>query len=131
ILTARSGFPFDIRTGLDTNLDTNLNDRPFAVGRNTGVGPGFVAMDMRIGRRIRLGAEGARSLEAVFDAFNLFNRVNFKEVNSSTGGVLYLNQLGQTNVRLRGCADKPASSLCGFTSAYEPRVIQLGLKLNF
>src|SRR5262249_20467045 len=64
ILTARSGFPFDIRTGLDTNLDTNLNDRPFAVGRNTGVGPGFFAMDMRLGRRIRLGADGTRSIEA-------------------------------------------------------------------
>ncbi len=131
ILTARSGFPFDIRTGIDVNLDYNVNDRPFAVGRNTGVGPGFFAMDLRLGRRIRFGTDDPRSLEVLMDAFNIFNRVNFKEVNGNTGGVLYLDKLGITDVRLRGSAAKAASSLCGFTSAYEPRIIQLGLKLNF
>src|SRR5262249_8634168 len=131
IITARSGFNFNIRTGVDVNMDNNNNDRPLAVGRNTGIGPGFFTTDLRVGRRIRLGGDSARSIEAVFDAFNLFNRVNFKEVNSSTGGVLFLSQLGVTDVRLRGSADKPANTFCGFTSAYEPRVIQLGLKLSF
>ena len=131
ILTARSGFPFDIRTGIDVNMDNNFNDRPFAVGRNTGLGPGFFALDLRLGRRIRFGADESRSLEILLDAFNIFNRVNFKEVNSITGGVLFLDQLGITDVRLRGSADKPASSFSGFTSAYDPRIIQLGLKFNF
>src|SRR5262245_20766809 len=131
ILTARSGFPFDIRTGIDANLDYNVNDRPFAVGRNTGIGPGFFAMDLRLGRRIRFGTDDPRSLEVLMDAFNIFNRVNFKEVNGNTGGVLYLDQLGITDVRLRGSVDKSASSLCGFTSAYDPRIVQLGMKLNF
>src|SRR5215468_88797 len=39
IVTARSGFPFNIQTGFDVNLDTNNNDRPVTVGRNTGIGP--------------------------------------------------------------------------------------------
>src|SRR5262245_27262091 len=123
ILTARSGFPFDIRTGIDINLDYNLNDRPFAVGRNTGLGPGLFTVDMRLGRRIQLNSDNMRSLEVIFDAFNLFNRVNYKEVNSNTGSALYLDQVGSTNVRIRGTADRPANSFSGFTSAYEPRIV--------
>ncbi|HKX30318.1 MAG TPA: carboxypeptidase regulatory-like domain-containing protein [Blastocatellia bacterium] len=131
ILTLRSGFPFNIRTGIDVNMDNNNNDRPFAVGRNTGLGPGFFTTDLRIGRRFRLSPDSPRTIEAIFDTFNLFNRVNYKEVNGNTGGVLYLEQLGITDFRVTGCADRAASSFCGFTSAYEPRVIQLAVKLNF
>jgi Carboxypeptidase regulatory-like domain len=131
ILTARSGFPFDIRTGIDTNRDTNFNDRPFAVGRNTGIGPGFFTTDLRLGRRIHFGANEPRSLEIILDAFNIFNRVNFKDVNINTGGVLFLDQLGITDVRVRGSADKAANRFGGFTSAYDPRIVQLGLKFNF
>jgi Carboxypeptidase regulatory-like domain len=131
IFTVRSGFPFDIRTGLDVNMDSNFNDRPFAVGRNTGIGPGFYTVDMRLGRRIGFNPDGSRSLEVIFDAFNLFNRVNFKDVNANTYGVLYLDQLGITDFRIRGRADKAPSSFCGFISAYDPRIIQIALKLNF
>jgi len=132
IITARSGFPFNVLTGIDVNLDTNNNDRPFAVGRNTGVGPMFFTTDLRLGRRIRLnGADNPLALEFIFDAFNLFNRTNFKDVNGVTSGGLFLDQLGVTDVRIRGESNNPASSFCGFTSAYEPRTIQLGVKLNF
>jgi Carboxypeptidase regulatory-like domain len=131
IITVRTGFPFDIRTGFDVNLDTNNNDRPFAVGRNTGVGPGFFTTDLRIGRRIRFSGDKPLALELIFDAFNLFNRTNFKEINNITGGVLFLDQLGVTDVRLTGVSKNTASQLCGFTSAYEPRVIQIGVKFNF
>ncbi len=131
IITVRSGFPFDIRTGIDVNLDNNNNDRPFAVGRNTGIGPGFFTTDLRVGRRILFKADNPLALELIFDAFNLFNRTNFKEVNNVTSGALFLDQLGVTDVRVKGCSNKPASQFCGFTSAYEPRVIQLALKLNF
>jgi len=131
IVTARSGFPFDIQTGFDVNLDTNNNDRPFAVGRNTGVGPGFFTTDLRVGRRIIFNADNPLALELIFDAFNLFNRTNFKQVNNVTSGALYLDQLGITDVRVKGSSRRPANQFSGFTSAYEPRVIQLGLKLNF
>ncbi len=131
IITARTGFPFDVRTGIDVNLDYNNNDRPFAVGRNTGLGPVYFTTDLRIGRRLRFGTDNPIALELIFDAFNLFNRTNFKEVNNITSGALFLDQIGVTDVRISGILKNSASQLCGFTSAYEPRVIQLGVKLNF
>jgi Carboxypeptidase regulatory-like domain/TonB-dependent Receptor Plug Domain len=131
IFTMRSGFPWDIQTGIDVNQDSNANDRPFAVGRNTGIGPGYFTVDLRLGRRFRFNHDGWRSLEVSFDAFNLFNRVNFKEVNANTYGVLYLDQLGITDFRMRGRADLPPSSFGGFISAYDPRIIQIAVKFNF
>jgi Carboxypeptidase regulatory-like domain len=131
IVTARSGFPFNVTTGIDVNLDSNNNDRPFAVGRNTGLGPLFFTTDLRVGRRIRFSADKPFALELIFDAFNLFNRANFREVNNVTSGVLFLSQLGETDVRISGETDNTASQFCGFTSAFAPRVIQIGAKLNF
>ncbi|HKX30320.1 MAG TPA: TonB-dependent receptor [Blastocatellia bacterium] len=131
IVTARSGFPFNIQTGVDINGDNNNNDRPFAIGRNTGMGPAFFSTDLRVGRKFALGADNARSIEAILDTFNIFNRVNYRDVNNNTGGVLYLDQLGYSDSRISGCSDKSTTSLCGFTSTYDPRVLQLALKLNF
>jgi carboxypeptidase family protein len=131
IVTARSGFPFTIRTGVDINLDTNNNDRPFMVGRNTGLGPWFFSTDLRVGRRINFGADSPVALELIFDAFNIFNRTNFKDVNNVTSGALFLDQFGITDVRVTGTSRNTASQFLGFTSTYAPRVIQLGAKLNF
>jgi carboxypeptidase family protein len=131
IVTARSGFPFNIVTGIDVNLDTNNNDRPFAVGRNTGLGPMFFSTDLRVGRRIRFGADSPVGIELIFDAFNLFNRTNFKDVNGVTGGSLLLSQFGVTDVRIEGVQKNAANQFCGFTSAYAARIIQLGAKFNF
>jgi hypothetical protein len=132
IVTARSGFPFNIQTGFDVNLDTNNNDRPFAVGRNTGIGPWSVTTDMRLGRRIRLRSDKPLSLELMFDAFNLFNQTNFREVNNITNSALRLDQLGEEGgVRLRGELENKPNEFCGFTSAFAPRTIQLGAKLIF
>jgi Carboxypeptidase regulatory-like domain len=131
IVTARSGFPFNVVTGFDVNLDTNNNDRPVTVGRNTGLGPLFFSTDVRVGRRIRFGADSPAGIELIFDTFNLFNRTNFRDVNNVTGSALSLIQLGETDVRVIGETDSSASTFCGFTSAYAPRVIQLGVKFNF
>jgi carboxypeptidase family protein len=132
IVTARSGFPFNIQTGFDVNLDTNNNDRPFAVGRNTGLGPWSVTTDLRVGRRIRFRSDKPVSLELMFDAFNLFNRTNFKEVNTITNSALRLDQLGEEGgVRLRGELENRPNEFCGFTSAFAPRTIQLGAKITF
>jgi hypothetical protein len=131
IVTAHSGSPFNITTGVDTNGDTNDTDRPFGVGRNTGRGPNYVSTDLRVSRRFVLGSDNSRSVQLVFDSFNVFNRVNFKEVNSNTNGVLRLSDLGITDVRVTGRADIPASRFRGFTSAFDARNIQLGIKINF
>jgi hypothetical protein len=116
---------------IDTNGDTNLTDRPFLVGRNTGRGPNYFTTNLRVSRRFPFGPAESRSVQLVFDAFNLFNRVNFKYVNSNTNGVLRLSDMGITDVRVKGRADLPASSFGGFTSAFDPRNIQLGIKITF
>jgi carboxypeptidase family protein len=131
IVTARSGFPFNVQTGFDVNFDTNNNDRPFAVGRNTGLGPMFFTTDLRVGRRIRFRADNRVALELIFDAFNLFNQTNFKDFNIVTGGALFLSQVGDTDVRVVGDQNNTPSQFCGFTSAYAPRIIQLGAKISF
>ncbi len=132
IFTASSGFPFNIQTGFDVNLDTNNNDRPFAVGRNTGIGPWSVTTDLRLGRRIRFRSDKPLSLELMLDAFNLFNRTNFKEVNNITNSALRLDQLGEDGgVRLRGELENKPNEFCGFTSAFAPRTIQIGAKISF
>jgi hypothetical protein len=86
---------------------------------------------MRVGRRFRFGADSPVGIELIFDAFNLFNRTNFKDVNGVTSGVLYLSQYGVTDVRLEGVSKNTANQLCGFASAYAARIIQLGAKINF
>jgi hypothetical protein len=131
IITARSGFPFNVTTGIDINQDGNSNDRPFAVGRNTGRGPSYFTVDLRLARRFPFKKDGHRWLEVIFDSFNLFNRVNFKEVNGNTSGALFLKDLGLTDARVEGRADQSASSFRGFISAHDPRIVQLALKLNF
>lgn len=130
IVRARSGYPFNIITGVDINGDNNSNDRPFAVGRNTGQGEAFYTIDLRLGRTFNLGAE-MRTLEFSIDAFNLLNHVNFKEVNGNMQGVLRLSDLNITDVRIRGSEAIPAAQFRGFTSAFDPRILQVALKLKF
>jgi Carboxypeptidase regulatory-like domain len=130
IVTARSGFPFNIRTGFDVNLDAVNNDRPLGVGRNTFIGPDFFTTDLRVGRQIRFNGDSPLGIEFIFDAFNLFNRTNFKEVNTITNTII-LDPLRFPDVRVRGNSAISPSKFSGFTSAYDPRIIQLAAKFNF
>src|SRR5215510_15821776 len=61
--------------------------------------------------------ERAHCMGAGSELIRIFNRVNFKDVNNNTGDVLFLDQLGITDVRVRGSADKAASSFGGFMPA--------------
>jgi len=125
IFRANSARPFSLLAGTDLNGDRhNTTDRPVGAGRNTGIGPNFWSLDLRLARRIALGKEG-RNLEVAFDAFNLFNRLNYATVNNTVGA----DFKAPFNVQAR--KDLSPSDPLAYTSAFDPRRIQLGLRLNF
>jgi hypothetical protein len=136
IFRANSGRPFNLLAGSDVNGDRSTSgDRPPFVGRNTGIGPNFWTFDLRLGRRIGLGSE-ARSLELTFEAFNLFNRLNFAAVNNTVGQFPPgASPIGNPDlagtVRVEGRSDRSPSQPLGFTSAFDSRRIQLGARLRF
>jgi hypothetical protein len=112
IFTYASRLPFNILLGSDRNFDTNNNDRPAGVGRNTGRGFNYVSMEMRLSRRIRLNERV--SFDLLAEGFNLFNRANYGVPNNTFGpGTNPLPAFGQP------------------TLAFDPRQFQFGLKLNF
>ena len=80
VLKLNSGIPYNITTGSDDNHDHIPNDRPPGVARNTGNGPGYADVDLHLAKEFKLPRVTARSkVEMGADAFNLFNRVNFKD----------------------------------------------------
>ena len=132
VLTARSALPFNITTGRDNNRNGNTTDRPdLATGaragtddmlnrasfvdpgtragnlpRNAGRGASFWQLDARVAKRIRVGRAQA---EALIEAFNVTNRVNY---NSPVGNL--------------------ASALFGRpNSALDARQVQLGVRFEF
>lgn len=128
IFTANSWRPFNVLTGSDINGDGYVtNDRPFPLGRNMGQGPGLVSADLRLSRRFALGSKESRNLEFIAEGFNLANRTNFKTVNNTVGA----GPAAALPAPIRGIEGLPATAPLAYTSAYDPRQFQLGLKLNF
>jgi len=107
-----SALPFNILTGADRNNDTNTNDRPAGVGRNTGRGFDFASFDLRLSRRVRFTERVG--LEVIAEGFNLFNRANLQLPNATFG-------TGTT----------PNATFGLPTAATDPRQIQFGLRLSF
>jgi hypothetical protein len=123
IVRANSARPFNLLAGVDLNADRHpTTDRPAFAGRNTGIGPNFWTVDLRLGKTIP--AKEQAKIEITAEALNVFNRLNFKSVNSTVG-----NMQGPFNVH--GRRDRRPSEPLGFTSAYEPRRIQLGVRVTF
>ncbi|HKG48174.1 MAG TPA: carboxypeptidase regulatory-like domain-containing protein [Pyrinomonadaceae bacterium] len=112
IFTYGSRLPFNVLLGNDRNLDTNNNDRPLGIGRNTGRGFDFASLDLRLSRRIRLTERV--ELQLLAEGFNVLNRANLGVPNNTFGsGVQPLPAFGQP------------------TSAFDPRQFQFGMKLSF
>jgi hypothetical protein len=126
VFTASSGRPFNVLTGIDNLADRHpTTDRPFGAGRNIGKGPDYFSFDMRLSRRFSLGAEG-RNLEFIAEGFNLANRTNFRSLNNTVGNVTVAD-LPTPLVGVRGTPTMPLS----FTSAFDPRQFQFGVKINY
>lgn len=108
-----SSLPFNVQLNADRNFDTNLNDRPIGVGRNTGIGFDFASLDLRLSRTFRLTERW--KAEGLFESFNTLNRVNRQLPNNIIG-----NGTG---------APLPTFGLA--TAAGDPRQLQLGLRVSF
>jgi hypothetical protein len=123
VLRFNSGRPFNLLTDSDINADLHsTTDRPPGAGRNTGTGPNFWTVDVRLARRLRLN-DRVR-LELIGEGFNVFNRLNYRSVNNTVG-------MMPAPFDVRGREDRSPSEPLGFTSAFDPRRIQLGVRLNF
>lgn len=130
IVVAQSGRPFNLLLGLDANNDgRSQSDRPFAVGRNTGIGEPFYTVDARLARRFPLNETSY--FEITFEGFNLLNRTNLQGVNNIVGG-LSLDQLrALTLAPTRGNRAAAPTQPLGFTSAAPARQLQFGVRLQF
>jgi hypothetical protein len=67
-----------------------------------------------------------RTLEFTFEAFNLLNRLNYSSVNNTVGPTF-----DASITEIKGRDDVGPSSPLGFTSAFDPRRIQLGVRFRF
>jgi Carboxypeptidase regulatory-like domain/TonB dependent receptor len=132
LASARSGLPWTVTTGIDNNLDTQINDRPdlavpggnpldkatyFAnftrrvgnLGRNTNVGAGYFTIDARLSKYLTMPR---LRVELFAEAFNLANHTNF----GVPVGNLRSATFGQST---------------GLATGAAPRRIELGARVNF
>jgi len=123
IFRANSARPFNLLAGYDLNQDRHdTSDRPAGAGRNTGIGPNFWTFDLRVGRSLALNDRVRAEFTA--EAFNLFNRLNYSSINNVVGNIP-----GPFN--LHGRKDRGPSDPLGFSSAYDARRIQLGVRFRY
>jgi len=81
IVSYTSPLPFNVQTGTDRNFDTNVNDRPVGVGRNTGRGFNSFSVDLRLSRTFHVGERW--TVEPLAEIFNTTNRTNLQLPNNS------------------------------------------------
>jgi hypothetical protein len=137
-----SGFPsgvvdYGVTGGEVTNTGGSTGGRPPQVGRNVFTGPGLTNVDFRIMRQFTIRERF--HLQALGEAFNLFNHTNFSSVNGTAFNYSALGS-GACTAALaagtNGCIIPNAAFLAptGSTSTnglYGSRQLQMSLKLNF
>ncbi len=124
ILSYNSGHPFNLLAGSDINGDGHFtNDRPPGAARNTGLGPNYAALDMRLSREFKVGEK--RSLRFIAEGFNIANRTNYASVNNIVGSAF------APPFNIHGTASLSPSQPLGFTAALPKREIQLGARYTF
>ena len=100
--------PFNLNAGHDNLGDRHTDThRPWGLGRNTGIGPDFFSVDLRLNREIPLTENWTLGLIA--EAFNLSNRTNFKNINSTVGD-LRIDELPSRQVGRRDRSPSPSPS---------------------
>ncbi len=102
-----SQLPYNLQLGQDRNFDTNTNDRPIGVGRNTGRGFNYASLDFRLSRTFHLSERW--SVQAIAEAFNTLNRTNRAVPNAVVSAATF----GQA------------------TAVFDARQLQFGARVNF
>jgi carboxypeptidase family protein/TonB-dependent receptor-like protein len=130
IVAAASARPFTPLAGADMNGDglpfadrarTDPLDPATSVGRNSERMNAEAQVDVRVSRRFALGS--SVSVDVLFDAFNLFNRTNYLEINNVFGpGAFPGSPLRDNSGRV---------TYGRFEKAQAPRQLQLGARLRF
>jgi hypothetical protein len=126
LFTLASGRTFNVLAGADLNGDgdggafpsdrarRNPADASTSVVRNMGRLPSQAVLDARIVRRIEMWA---LKVDVMLEAFNLFNRTNYTEVNNVFGTGSY--------------PDNPIPTFGLYQQAGPPRQIQVGVRVTF
>ena len=129
IFTYNSGHPFNLLAGGEVNGDNHTtNERPIGAGRDTGIGPDYTNLDMRLSWQHKV-SEKAKVLFTA-EGFNVANHTNYASVNNEVSP-LFGFQPGFTTFDVHGSAALSPSQPLGFTSAFPKREIQLGVRLMF
>jgi hypothetical protein len=74
LIAARSKLPYNITTGADDNRDTQTNDRPAGVGRNSARGASLFQADLRLTKSVKVRGV---DFELIGEAFNITNEKNW------------------------------------------------------
>ena len=132
ILTAGSGRPFTPLAGVDLNGDGNGGqfppdrarrdpvDESTSVARNSGTTANQLNLDLRVSRKFTI--RNGLAFEAIVDAFNVFNNVNFVE------------ETNQSSFAIFGSGAYPSTPLAAYgryTLALPPRQVQLAARFTF
>lgn len=140
VLFLRSGIPFTVRVpGMQNGtLGESLWARPWHAGRNTGIGPNFFSLDMRITKSFYWNRDAGRKLDFIVQGTNILNHTNFSAVNDSFPANPNPFQVGKQTVNLldgpyefHGRRGLDPSQPLAFKAAFDLRQVQFGLKITF
>ena len=106
------------QTGVDANCQTGIFPANGNLGRNMGITSTYASFDARLMRRIQFTERV--SLDLIAEGFNLFNHFNEAAANPF-----------YTNVNAFGSHTAGGKYHSFPTASYDPRQIQLGIKLNY
>ena len=124
ILQFNSSRPFSVFTGTDSNGDRqSFADRPAGAGRNTGIGPDYFNVNLRLSWRHKMSEKS--SIQLLAEAFNVANRTNYSNVNDTVGPAF------APPFKVHGSANLSPLQPLGFTADFPKREIQLGARVSF
>lgn len=124
LFSYHSGHPFNLLAGADINGDNHFtNDRPPGAPRNSGRGPDYADLGMRLTRQFKLGERATMQFGA--EGFNILNRANFSRVNNIVGSDF------ASPFNVTGTATRSPSQPLGFTAALPQRQVQLSVRFSF